>query len=347
MRKSPLNPLHERLGARMTHTDGWSMPHTFSNLLEEHLAARSACAVFDVSHISKFRICGNGALAWLEAALSSKVADCCDGAGMRTLLTDAEGRIVDRMMLMRESAGSFLLLGHAGMEAIDAARLEALKPHAALELRDETDAWCTMVLMGPQCEQVLARVLRGAELPVVGHFTRFFYQNHELMLSRLGLEDETESERAYEFFCPAVSGISWFESFLSAGAQPCGAATRESLRLERGCVAVGSDIVPHRSTPGQMNLGRLCHPEKQQAEEKAPGERIARLRCMESGRAAPEAGSAVRDTSGNTVGRVTGAAFSPAMDGVVAMALLAAPFVQPGMHLVIMMQGRAVPAEVV
>lgn len=250
MRTSPLNPLHERLGARMAQADGWSMPHTFSSMIEEHLAARSACAVFDVSHLSKFRLRGNGSQAWLEAVLSGKVSECCDGEGMRTLLTDDDGRIIDRMMLLRASAGNFLLIGHAGMEETDAARLEARKPHAALELSDETDAWCAMVLMGPQCEQVLARVLRGVELPVMGRFTRFFYQNHELMLGRLGLEEEVEQERAYEFFCPAVSGISWFESFISAGAQPCGSATRESLRLERGCVAVGSEIVPHRSTPG-------------------------------------------------------------------------------------------------
>ena len=346
MKKSPLNPLHERLGARMTCADGWSMPHSFSSLLDEHLAARSACALFDISHIAKLRIRGNGAVAWLERVLSGSVASCRDSAGMRTLLTDDAGRIVDRMMMLRESAGNFLLLGHAGMEATDSARLESQRPHAALELSDETDAWCAMALIGPQCEQVLARVLRGAELPVVGHFHRFFFQNHDLILARLGLEDEGASEHAYEFFCPAVSGISWFESFMSAGAQPCGSATRESLRLERGCVAVGSEVQPGRTTPARVGLERLCLASKAVSHD-TPRDKIARLRCTAGSRLTPEPGSSVRDSGGNIVGRITSAAFSPAMDDVVALAMVAAQLVHPGVQLTVLAQGHEIPAQVV
>lgn len=346
MKKSPLNPLHERMGARMIQADGWCMPHSFSSLIEEHLAARSACAVFDISHMSKFSICGNGAQDWLESTLSQKVASCQDGAALHTLLMDDEGKIIDKMTLLRESAGRFLLLGHASVEAMAAARLAAYKPHAALELQNETELWCGMALMGPQCELVITRVLRGVELPGMSRFTRFMYQNHELILGRLGLDDEAEHERVYEFFCPAVAGISWFESFIGAGAQPCGASTRESLRLERGSVAVGKEI-SRRTTPGEVKLDGLCSGEKGRPDAKPPRETIARLRCTGGRRSAPEAGSSVRDTAGNTIGRITSAAFSPAMDEVVAMALLAAPFVQPGMQLVVMVQGQAVPAVVI
>ena len=346
MKKSPLNPLHERMGARMIQADGWSMPHTFSSLIEEHLAARSACAVFDISHTSKFRLCGNGALEWLEAALSQKVSACQDGAAMHTLLMDSESKIIDKMTLLRESAGNFLLLGHAAVEEAVAAHLAACKPHAALVLSNETDRWCGMALMGPQSEQVLARVLRGGELPGMSRFSRFFYQNQELVLGRLGLADEAEHEHTYEFFCPAVSGISWFESFIGAGAQPCGAATRESLRLERGSVAVGKEI-SRRTTPGEVRLDGLCSGEKGRPDTKPPRETVARLRCSGGSQSTPEPGSSVRDTVGNTIGRITSAAFSPAMGDVVAMALLAAPFVQPGMKLMIMVQGQAVPAVVI
>lgn len=345
MKKSPLNPLHERMGARMVQADGWSMPHTYSNLLEEHLAARSACAVFDVSHMAKFRIRGNGAMDWLESTLSGKVSECRDSTGLRTLLQDDEGRIIDRMMLLRESAGNFLLLGHASREVEDAEWLQAHKPHAALELQNETNAWCAMVLMGPQSEQVITRVLRGAELPMPGGFCRFFYQNHELILGRLGLEEETEQERAYEFFCPAVAGISWFESFMGAGAQPCGSATRECLRLERGCVAVGHEIT-RRSRPGEVGLSHLCHGKREGHGLTPPREKVARLRCSGGGRTTPDPGSSVRDSAGNTVGRVTSAAFSPSVDDVVVMALVYAPLVHPGVQLHVMVQGRPVVATV-
>lgn len=347
MRKSPLYPVHERLGARMVQADGWTMPHSFRNLFEEHLAARSACAVFDVSHICKFRVRGNGAEAWLETALSGRVAGCRDAAGVHTLLMSDDGRILDRLLLLRESAGNFLLLGHAAMEEVDAARLEELRPHAALELRNETNEWCAVVLMGPESELVLARTLRGVELPERGRFSRFFFQNHELMLGRLGLEEEGESERAYEFFCPAVAGISWFESFIEAGAQPCGSATRESLRLARGCVAVGKEITPRRSTPGQVGLGHLCCPDKLRAGDPPPRKKVAHLLCPCGSRVAPDPGDAVRDTAGHTIGRVTSAAFSPEHDAVVALALVAAEFAQPGVQLVLLDGGQEVPVQTI
>lgn len=345
MKASPLNSLHERLGAHLASTEGWTLPRMFTGLLEEHLAARSACAIFDISHVSKFRVRGNGALAWLETLLSGKVADCMDGAVLHTLLPDQEGKIIDRMALLRESGGSFILLGHAGVEAQAYKWLSEHMAQGALELENVTDAWCGMTLLGPQSEQVISRVLRGVELPAAERFSRFTYQYQPLVLGRIGLEQEEPMERCYEFFCPAVFGISWFESFIGAGAQPCGTATRESLRLERGCPSVGGDIT-RSTTPSEARLDHLCCCEKGRPDTTPPRSTLARLRCAGGAADAPPPGSSVRDSAGNTIGRVTSAAFSPAVDDVLAMAMLTAPFVQPGMHLTIMVQGKAVPAMV-
>lgn len=345
MKKSPLNPLHERLGAHMDSSEGWTLPMSFSGLMDEHLAARSACAVFDISHTSKLRVRGNGALAWLETRLSSMVSECTDGGVQPTLLADTEGKIIDHMALLRESAGNFLLLGHAGMEQQAYEWLQAHLAGDGLELLNETDAWCGMALLGPQSEQVLTRVLRGVELPAAERFSRFTYQQQSLILGRMSLQQEAPSERCYEFFCPAVSGISWFESFIGAGAQPCGTATRECLRLERGCPGVGAEIT-RSSTPSEVRLDHLCSCEKGRPDTSAPRSVIARLRCAGNADDTPTPGSAVRDTAGNTIGRITSSTFSPAVDDVLAMAMITAPFVQPGMQLIVMVRGHAVPATV-
>lgn len=346
MKTSPLHPLHTRLGARMTSAEGWSLPHTFTSLAEEHLAARSACAVFDISYISKFRVRGNGALDWLESLLSCSIAACADGAGQHALLLDTEGKIIDRLTLLRESAGSFLLLGSAAAAERAFSWLLAHKPHPALQLSDVTDTTCAMALLGPQSEQVLARVLRGAELPAPGRFSAFVYQQQPLILSRLSLQQESLPEHAYEFLCPAVSGISWFESFVGAGAQPCGFATRESLRLERGCPAVGPEITPS-STPDEVRLSHLCAGSKERGSS-APtsGVTLARLRCAADADPAPQPGSAVRDSAGHTVGRITSSSYSPDSDSTLALALLRTPFSQPDMHLLIMVNGHPLPATV-
>lgn len=345
MKTSPLHPVHSRLGASMTTVDGWSVPHSFSSLIEEHLAARSACAIFDISHISKFRIRGNGALSWLESLLSQRVADCADGAGQHTLLLDNEGKIIDHLTLLRESAGSFLLLGSASAAERTLTWLRAHMQEPALQLTDTTLTTCAMALLGPQSEQVLTRVLRGAELPTPGHFTAFTYQHQALLLSRLALQQESLPEHAYEFLCPAISGISWFESFISAGAQPCGYATRESLRLERGCPSVGPEISPASTSPGEVHLAHLCSTLKGRPDTAPPRLSLARLRCPAG--SSPQPGSSVRDSAGNTIGHITSASYSPDSDSTLALALLNSPFTQPDLHLLVMVQGHPLPATVI
>ena len=86
MKKSPLHPLHQRLGADMIQTAGWYMPRQYTDLIHEHLAARAACGLFDISHLGKFRLVGKNALDWLEAHLSNSIADCLDGQIQQTLL---------------------------------------------------------------------------------------------------------------------------------------------------------------------------------------------------------------------------------------------------------------------
>ena len=232
MKQSPLHASHLRNGAHMQSTGGWTLPHSFRSLLEEHMVARTACAVFDISHTRKLSIRGSGAQFWLENALRRRIADLRDGSCF-TLPSETQEGFFLSACLLRESAGCFFIIGSTQMVRTVEDKLREKVSHAAVEIRDETEGWCGMALMGPRTGEVLGRVLRGVQLPFLGDFTRFYLQGEQLLIGRLALQGENEKEQSYEFFCPAVSGISWYESFIGAGAQPCGFATRELLRLER------------------------------------------------------------------------------------------------------------------
>lgn len=234
MKESPLTPTHTKLGAHMEQSEGWHLPRAFRSLMEEHLAARSACAVFDISHISKFCVVGNGALSWLEGIFGRVVSTCHDGASVRVQLPGARGKAVDTLALLRESAGRFLLLGHAGAEEQALSCLRGQRAQATLELQQVTEQWCAMALTGPQTPEVLSRVLRGIELPEPHRFARFTYQRQELILAQLAIQEypHLTAPATYELLCPALSGISWYESLIAAGAQPCGTAARETLRMK-------------------------------------------------------------------------------------------------------------------
>src|SRR5260370_23147722 len=59
LRKTPLNALHRRLGAKMVNFGGWDMPVEYPSsggLIAEHNAVRASVGVFDVSHMGDIGI---------------------------------------------------------------------------------------------------------------------------------------------------------------------------------------------------------------------------------------------------------------------------------------------------
>src|SRR5204862_74303 len=59
LRKTPLNALHRRLGAKMVNFGGWDMPVEYPSsggLIAEHKAVRAGVGVFDVSHMGDIRM---------------------------------------------------------------------------------------------------------------------------------------------------------------------------------------------------------------------------------------------------------------------------------------------------
>src|SRR5256884_2368393 len=65
LRRTPLNALHRRLGAKMVNFGGWDMPVEYPSSggpIAEHKAVRGSLGVFDARHMGDIRIC-NGAKA--------------------------------------------------------------------------------------------------------------------------------------------------------------------------------------------------------------------------------------------------------------------------------------------
>ena len=61
LRRTPLHQAHVDAGARLVEFAGWEMPVSYEGVRPEHLAVRSACGVFDVSHMGEIETAGPAA----------------------------------------------------------------------------------------------------------------------------------------------------------------------------------------------------------------------------------------------------------------------------------------------
>src|SRR5712692_10134816 len=102
LRKTPLNSLHRRLGAKMVNFGGWDMPVEYPSsggLIAEHKAVRGSVGVFDVSHMGDIRIRSGkqlgGALAAVQHITMNDASKLAIGQAHYSAMLYPEGTFVD------------------------------------------------------------------------------------------------------------------------------------------------------------------------------------------------------------------------------------------------------------
>jgi aminomethyltransferase len=76
MKNSPLHSRHIALDAKMADFGGWLMPIEYpgAGVLAEHAAVRERVGLFDVSHLGKARVTGDGALEFLNGVFTNDLS---------------------------------------------------------------------------------------------------------------------------------------------------------------------------------------------------------------------------------------------------------------------------------
>src|SRR3990172_9629212 len=100
LKRTPLNALHRRLGAKLVDFGGWEMPLHYGSQIEEHRRVRSEAGVFDVSHMLALDIGGAGSRAFLRYALANDVARLeRSGRALYSCLLNERGCILDDLIV--------------------------------------------------------------------------------------------------------------------------------------------------------------------------------------------------------------------------------------------------------
>src|SRR5689334_9561341 len=139
LRRTPLFQAHVESGARMVEYAGWSMPVLYTSILDEARAVRSGVGIFDISHMGRTRIAGPDAVAVLQRVTTNDVEALSPSEAQYSLLPNANGGIIDDIIVYREAVDAFLVVINAGNTAKD---LTWLRSHLTLgvQLNDNTES---------------------------------------------------------------------------------------------------------------------------------------------------------------------------------------------------------------
>lgn len=348
MKSTPLCAKHVELGAKMVPFAGWNMPVQYSGIIDEHNTVRTACGVFDISHMGQFLVNGAGSTEWLNGMFTNNLGKLVDGMGQYSMMLNEKGGVIDDLIIYRLAEDDYFIVVNASMIDEDYAWLAACKPEGIV-LENKSDAFVGLAVQGPTCEDVFARLCPGVTLPVRNGILCFECDGDALIVCRTGYT----GENGFEFFCPAEQGVKWFEKLLAAGAKPCGLGARDSLRLEMCYSLNGSDLSPEK-TPLEAGLSWCCDLSKDfigvdvLRRQKAEGRPTALVAIEYKGKGAPPRhGYEVQLPDGTPLGTVCSGILSPTLGKGIAMAYVPAALGKVGTDVNIIVRGKAVPAQIV
>jgi aminomethyltransferase len=357
-KRSPLDAVHRRLGAKMGGFAGWEMPIEYSGTLSEHRAVREAVGLFDLTHLGKVEVHGPGARAALQHALSGDL-DRLEGPGSAqyTLCLTDEGTIVDDLIVYRTADGYLLVPNAANWPKVaDAVRasaetLQGRGEAGPVEVVPRPDV-AVLAVQGPRAPDLLG-ALFPAEVAGLSymHSAPVTYAGESVRLARTGYT----GERGYELLVPGeLAGKLWDELLERGeplGVVPAGLGARDTLRLEMGYPLHGNDISTG-TDPFEARIGwsvAMGKPDFRGREalvqRKAAGPSRLLVGLSSTDRLIPRHGMGVFEGE-RRVGEVTSGTFSPTLRHGIALAYVDRPLADRGTEMEVDVRGRRGAVEV-
>src|SRR6266849_5667010 len=364
LRKTPLNGLHRRLGAKMVNFGGWDMPVEYppsGGLVAEHKAVRASVGVFDVSHRGDIRIRSGGkpggALAAVQHISMNDASKLAIGQAHYSAMLYPEGTFVDDVIVHRLGEDDFLLVINAGTREKDVNWVRENTKRFDCVVEDLSDAYTQLAIQGPRAAEVLQKLtdtnLNGIKNYWFTHGTVCGLKN--TLIARTGYTGED----GFEIYVPSDAATSekvWnqvMEAGRGFSIVPCGLGSRNTLRLESKMALYGHEI-SEKINVWEAGLERYCKIEKGEfigraALERAKAAGLTRtlvgIEMIDRGIARDE--YCCCNEAGERIGVVTSGCPSPTLGKNIALAYVPPAYSALGTILYVEIRGQKCKAQVV
>jgi aminomethyltransferase len=338
LKRTPLYQAHLEAGAKLVPFAGWEMPVQYEGIKQEHLAVRSACGVFDVSHMGEIETEGPEAAALLQRLLSNDVSRIEVGGAQYSCLCREDGGVLDDLFTYRLGDHNFLTVTNAANHERD---LDWFRQHAEefdADVHDRIDDYAMLAVQGPKAREIVSALAQG-ELPARFHTTDLNLGTGDALVCGTGYTGED----VVEILVPPDEAAALWEELVVGGATPAGLGARDTLRLEVNYCLYGNDLTESRN-PIEAGLGWAVKEETgfigseacARTREQGPAELLAAFVVADG---IPRQGNPIL-SDGEPVGVVTSGTHSPSLEVGIGMGYVRAALADPGTELEIDVRGR-------
>ena len=236
----------------------------FPYAAEEHLAAREAVALFDLTSFAKIEVTGPDAVRLLQHVCTNDV-DVAVGRVVYTLFLNQRGGIENDGTVTRLGQDRFLVVTPTATQHRTVEWLRSYGEGMAVTIADVTSASATLAVMGPQSRDLLSR-LTSTDLSNAGFP---FFTAAEIQVRHapaLAIRASFVGELGWELYVPSEFAVHVYDAILEVGGdlglRLAGYHALDSLRMEKGFVHVGHDVGP-TDDPFTAGLGHVVKLDKE------------------------------------------------------------------------------------
>lgn len=242
--KSPLYDTHIEFGGRMVEFAGWWMPVSFAGITEEHVHTRTACSVFDVSHMGRIKVAGAKAEPFLNYICTRNLLDAEVGRSYYSHVCREDGGVLDDVIVSRYENDWGVVCNGANREKI-VGWLNAHSGDFSVTIHDETVATAMLAIQGPKTLE-LAKGIAGRDFSTLKryHFSTIEFLGMRISVFRAGYTGEDGVEvvlpaGAVKMLIPNLLGT---KDKPNQEIKPAGLGARDTLRLEAGMPLYGHEL---------------------------------------------------------------------------------------------------------
>ena len=365
---------HIKLGAKMVSFGGFEMPIQYTDITDEHMAVRTACGVFDVSHMGEVLVTGREAERFVQHIFTNDVSGAPVGKIFYGMMLHPDGGTIDDLLVYKEGDERFFLVINAANIDKDYAWIsEQVKAFDAVA-ENQSDQYGQLAVQGPKAEEVVEKVLQlpCAEL-VFYTFKKMDVEGETIIVSRTGYTGED----GFEIYASHALIQQMWDKLMESGeangrssesyrtssdgrvasdedviVKPCGLGCRDTLRFEVGLPLYGDELTDDLS-PIEAGLGMFVKVEKGDfigkeavARQKAEGVSRKIVGIELEGRAIPRHGYEVV-ADDQVVGTVTTGYNSISTGKSVCMALVAIDYAKLGTPVSVRIHKKLQPGVVI
>ncbi|QOR73889.1 glycine cleavage system aminomethyltransferase GcvT [Cruoricaptor ignavus] len=353
-KRTALFEKHKSLGAKMVPFAGFEMPVQYSGVTEEHFAVREKVGMFDVSHMGQFLIEGENAEALLQFVTTNDVTALEVGKAQYSCLPNGNGGIVDDLIIYKMDDEKFFLVVNASNIDKDWEHISKHNEKFGAKITNQSDEISLIAVQGPKAADTLQKLtsVKLDEIPYYHFAVGEVGGVQDVMISNTGYT----GSGGFEIYFKNEAAEKLWDELAKAGEEfgimPCGLASRDTLRLEKGFCLYGNDI-DDTTSPLEAGLGWITKLDTDfvdrdflaKQKEEGVSRKLAGFEMQE--KAIPRQGYEVVDADGNVIGKVTSGTMSPMKKIGIGLAYLDKPHFKTGSEIFIRIRNKDVAAEVI